>query len=82
MAKRHTELFAAWSWICDECGREQWVRGIQLESEHLPEEAQDLLEDASWWVMYPEMVVCDSCETKFYVKQGIDDDAEGWEEEI
>ena len=82
MAKQYTELFAAWSWICNECGREQWVRGIQLEQEHLPEEARETLEDASWWIMYPEMVVCDACESRYYVKQGFDEDAEGWEEEI
>ena len=74
------ELHAAWRWDCPECGREQWVRGIQLETEHLSEEQRDRLEEAEWWVLYPEMVQCKDCKSPYYVQQGLDEDAEGWKD--
>jgi len=76
------ELHAAWRWDCDECGRENWVRGIQLETEHLSKPQREILDDAEWWVLYPEMVECSDCKSSYYVKQGMDSDAESWEEEI
>lgn len=75
------ELHAAWRWDCNECGRENWVRGIQLEAEHLSREQRRVLEDAEWWVLYPEMVECSECKSSYYVKQGYED-AESREEEI
>ena len=67
------ELHAAWRWDCPECGREQWVRGIQLETEHLSEDQRDRLEEAEWWVLYPEMVQCNDCKSPYYVQQGLDE---------
>ena len=69
------ELHAAWRWDCDECGRENWIRGIHLEDEHLSQSQREILDEAEWWVLYPERVECSECKSSYYVKQGINDDA-------
>jgi len=48
----------------------------------LSQEQRDRLEEAEWWVLYPEMVQCSDCKSSYFVEQGKNEDAEGWEEEI
>jgi hypothetical protein len=61
----YAELHPAFRFDCDECGHENFVRGITLEDEHLSQSQRETLESAEFWVLYPEMVQCDHCETVF-----------------
>jgi uncharacterized protein with PIN domain len=64
------ELHAAWRWDCPECGREGWIRGLHLESEHLTEAQRAALREEEWWVLYPELVRCIYCKSAFMVELG------------
>ena len=67
------ELHAAWRWDCDECGLENFVRGIHLEEEHLTQRQQNILGEAEWWVVYPAEVECKNCKSDYVVTQGLKD---------
>jgi len=70
------ELHAAWRWDCDECGIENFTRGIHLEDEHLSERQLSLLGQAEWWVVYPAEVRCAECKSGYVVAQGLGDPAD------
>jgi L-asparaginase II len=64
------ELHQAYSWCCDHCGRDNFVRAVTVE---LSEEdrQQMALEcgDEDWttgrWVAAPEVVTCETCGTEY-----------------
>tara|TARA_R100000458_G_C8093454_1_gene123172 strand:- start:37 stop:282 length:246 start_codon:yes stop_codon:yes gene_type:complete len=77
----YVELHPCFRYDCDECGRENFIRGITLEDEHLSEEQRELLQEAEFWVVYPELVQCESCDSFFLTMNG-EEDAESREDEI
>jgi hypothetical protein len=77
----YIELHPCFRYDCDGCGRENFVRGITLEDEHLTQKQKDVLDEAEFWVVYPELVQCPSCDSFFLTSNG-EEDAEGREEEI
>lgn len=66
------ELHPAYSWTCDECGRENFARAVVPESleGELPEGFDDEAYDGVQWIMKPERVTCSACGAEFDVVEG------------
>lgn len=62
------ELHTAFAWTCDNCGRDNFTRGIQPSPESLEVDERELLSEGEW-VMRPNMVVCTACSTHFHVEE-------------
>lgn len=66
------EIHEAYCFDCDECGRENFFRVVNRETENLEisEEAQQLKDDG-WDVsamFIPESVECEFCKTEFQIE--------------
>lgn len=63
------ELHIAYMWTCEECGRDNFERGITRELND--EERQEVepmgiaIEAESLWTMAPDAVTCKYCQTQF-----------------
>lgn len=53
------EVHSAWMFDCNECGRENFIRGVRRESVRGDEGRVDL------YVLYPCEVMCKHCERKY-----------------
>ena len=53
------EVHSAWMFDCNECGRENFIRGVRRESVEGDEGRVDL------YVLYPREVMCKHCECKY-----------------
>ena len=69
------ELWTCWGWTCDECGRDNFERGVTAEL--TPEDAQHiadtegvpLSEVHGCFMTQPCEVTCDFCGTEFDVEE-------------
>lgn len=75
--KRTVELHSAFFWICDECGADNFHRGIAAESPFADDHPvmADIREEQAEtdglsgdWIMQPTEVTCDKCGTAFEVE--------------
>lgn len=65
---KEVELFPAFMWDCDNCGRENFVRATipQLSEEERAELKYEYDIDMDGFIMEsPKRVICKFCETKF-----------------
>ena len=67
------ELLPAHMWICDACGRDNFVRCRQVDPES--DEGRELAEDAGRFMegdflTAPDRVACDFCHAEFDVEMG------------
>ena len=80
----NVELFSAFSWICDNCGKRNFERGVTLEltqenEAHLKEQMglqpwEELpQEDDGEWMIAPAIVTCKYCATKYKTLDKEDD---------
>lgn len=66
------ELHQAWMWDCDNCGRENFTRGIRpelsIEDKLFLKEERDIdIEDEGEFIMMPPNVTCNYCKSSFAV---------------
>ena len=61
------ELRHAYEWTCDECGRDNYSRGIKPSLEELDDDEREMLDDGEW-MMQPMEVTCPHCGTTFKVE--------------
>ena len=72
MGKTLIEIHEAYCFDCEECGRENFFRVVNRETENLDihEDAQRL-KDEGWSVsacMIPESVTCEFCKSEFAIE--------------
>ncbi len=53
------EVHSAWMFDCNECGRENFIRGVRREA---MEDAEGLV---NLYVLYPREVACKFCEQQY-----------------
>lgn len=78
MADRSVELHAAFTWTCEDCGRENFARAVQLEPEQVRELVpEDLQDDAEAmreeiggdWCLAPRWVRCPHCGARYATRE-------------
>lgn len=78
MAKTKVELHSAFQWDCDECGCENFCRGVTAELNE--EDKQHMIEDhgvdpeycgTGDWMLAPETVKCDHCGAEFETEEQV-----------
>lgn len=78
---KEVELFHAWEWICDECGKNNFASSVTLSVEEAEEigievivpENQSTEEDGHFMVFSePEEVKCDNCGAEFRTVENYD----------
>lgn len=79
MTGRKVELWPAHGWTCDECGRDNFCRGIRLDESnpHYEELMADIEEvfgpgESGEWTTRPDSVTCQHCATTFDVEDNDD----------
>ena len=68
------ELHLAWMWDCEDCGRENFIRAVEMSKEEIREEIESELEDEDIdnidsVVDAPEMVKCQFCGKEFETEE-------------
>jgi hypothetical protein len=60
------ELYPAFSWDCEDCGRNNFVPGMTIEDDFSDEEGV--------WIMQPDEVTCGKCGSVFETKHYSEED--------
>ena len=76
MARREVELHQAFLWVCEDCGRDNFVRSVVVEPETIPAHVLAAAEESfgdcdGILVTAPTVVTCEHCGAEF---SAMDDD--------